>query len=160
MNADAKHKLIRRYEVTDAAVHDNQKLDGLLTKGDTSAEVFADSAYRSSRIEAQLRASGSRTRPVRTIRPSAHTNHPVTSKPRNHKPFSPSREFFSSLLEHKIKCRQIEICAGQCDHKVGRCIAVHVCPNDGVSTVLKPCDTIGDNICVLTAEGKCLVSAC
>ena len=59
MNADAKHKLIRRYEVTDTAVHDNQKLNGLLTKGDTSAEVFADSAYRSARIEAQLRASGS-----------------------------------------------------------------------------------------------------
>ena len=59
MNADAKHKLIRRYEVTDAAIHDNQKLDGLLTKGDTSAEVFANSAYRSARIEAQLRASGS-----------------------------------------------------------------------------------------------------
>src|SRR5262245_65672643 len=32
MNADAKHKLIRRYEVTDAAVHDSQKLDELLTK--------------------------------------------------------------------------------------------------------------------------------
>ena len=42
---DAKHKLIRRYEVTDAAVHDSQKLDRLLTKGNTSAEVFADSAY-------------------------------------------------------------------------------------------------------------------
>jgi IS5 family transposase len=30
VNADAKHKLIRRYEVTDAAVHDSQKLDELL----------------------------------------------------------------------------------------------------------------------------------
>ena len=28
---DAKHKLIRRYEVTDASVHDSQKLDELLT---------------------------------------------------------------------------------------------------------------------------------
>jgi hypothetical protein len=26
VNADAKHKLIRRYEVSDAAVHDSQKL--------------------------------------------------------------------------------------------------------------------------------------
>src|SRR5947207_1320806 len=33
VNADAKHKLIRRYEVTAAAVHDSQKLDELLTKG-------------------------------------------------------------------------------------------------------------------------------
>src|SRR5262245_26726055 len=44
VNADAKHKLIRRYEVTDAAVHDSQKLDELLTKGNTSADVFGDSA--------------------------------------------------------------------------------------------------------------------
>ena len=51
VNADAKHKLIRRYEVTDAAVHDSQKLDELLTKGNTSADVFGDSAYRSSEIE-------------------------------------------------------------------------------------------------------------
>ena len=52
VNADAKYKLIRRYEVTDASVHDSQKLDGLLNKGNTSAEVFADSAYRSTEIEA------------------------------------------------------------------------------------------------------------
>src|SRR6476660_787767 len=58
VNADAKHKLIRRYEVTDAAVHDSQKLDGLLTNSNTSAEVFADSAYRSTQIEGRLRASG------------------------------------------------------------------------------------------------------
>src|SRR3982074_3075737 len=62
VNADAKHKLIRRYEVTDAAVHDSQKLDRLLNKGNTSAEVFADSAYRSTKIEAQLRASGFKSR--------------------------------------------------------------------------------------------------
>src|SRR6267378_1915908 len=62
VNADAKHKLIRRYEVTDAAVHDSQKLEGLLTRGNTSAEVFADSAYRSTKIEAQLRASGFKSR--------------------------------------------------------------------------------------------------
>src|SRR5262247_2699628 len=30
VNADAKHKLIRHYAVTDAAVHDSQELDGLL----------------------------------------------------------------------------------------------------------------------------------
>jgi transposase, IS5 family len=54
VNADAMHKLIRRYEVTDAAVHDSQKLDELLTKGNTSADVFGDSAYRSSAIEDRL----------------------------------------------------------------------------------------------------------
>src|SRR4030095_2293437 len=62
VNADAKHKLIRRYEVTDAAVHDSQKLDELLTKGNTSADVFGDSAYRSSEIEERLRAGGFKSR--------------------------------------------------------------------------------------------------
>src|SRR6476620_2365036 len=65
VNADAKHKLIRRYEVTDAAVHDSQKLDGLLTNSNTSAEVFADSAYRSTQIEGRLRASGFKSRSQR-----------------------------------------------------------------------------------------------
>ena len=75
VNADAKYKLIRRYEVTDASVHDSQKLDGLLNKGNTSAEVFADSAYRSTEIEAQLRASGYKSRIYRRGR----RNHPLTS---------------------------------------------------------------------------------
>src|SRR5262249_27703232 len=35
VNADAKHKLIRHYAVTDAAVHDSQELDGLLSEGHT-----------------------------------------------------------------------------------------------------------------------------
>ena len=57
VNADAKHKLIRHYAVTDAAVHDSQELDGLLDEGNTCNDVFADSAYRSAEIEAKLRAS-------------------------------------------------------------------------------------------------------
>jgi len=75
VNADAKYKLIRRYEVTDASVHDSQKLDGLLNKGNTSAEVFADSAYRSTEIEAQLRASGYKSR----IHRRGRRNHPLSS---------------------------------------------------------------------------------
>ena len=50
VNADAKHKLIRHYAVTDAAVHDSQELDGLLDTGNTCNDVFADSAYRSAKI--------------------------------------------------------------------------------------------------------------
>ena len=41
VNADAKHKLIRHYAVSDAAVHDSQKLDGLLDKGNPCNDVFA-----------------------------------------------------------------------------------------------------------------------
>lgn len=62
VNADARHKLIRRYDVTDASVHDSQKLDGLLNKSNTSADVFADSAYRSAETEAKLKARGFRSR--------------------------------------------------------------------------------------------------
>ena len=74
MNADAKHKLIRHYAVTDAAVHDSQELDGLLDKGNTCNDVFADSAYRSAEIEAKLRASGYNSR----IHRRGRRNHPLS----------------------------------------------------------------------------------
>src|SRR4030081_3107231 len=75
VNADAKHKLIRNYAVSDAAVHDSQELDGILDKGNTCNDVFADSAYRSTEIEAQLRASGYKSR----IHRRGRRNHPLSS---------------------------------------------------------------------------------
>ena len=74
VNADAKHKLIRRYEVSDAAVHDSQKLDGLLNKANTSRDVFADSAYRSTETEATLKARGFMSR----IHVRAARSHPLS----------------------------------------------------------------------------------
>src|SRR6267378_1933365 len=74
VNADAKHKLIRRYEVTDAAVHDSQKLNGLLDEGNTCNDVFADSAYQSAEIEAKLRASAYNRR----IHRRGRRNHPLS----------------------------------------------------------------------------------
>src|SRR5207249_221071 len=75
VNADAKHKLIRHYAVTDAAVHDSQELDGLLDTGNTCNDVFADSAYRSTKIEGRLRASGFKSR----IHRRATCNHPLSN---------------------------------------------------------------------------------
>src|SRR3979490_1748840 len=75
VNADAKHKLIRRAPGTEAAAYDSQKLDGLLDKGNTCNDVFADSAYRSTEIEAQLRASGYKSR----IHRRGRRNHPLSS---------------------------------------------------------------------------------
>jgi hypothetical protein len=49
---------IRHYQVTDASVHDSRKFGGLLNKANTSADVYADSAYRSAAIEAKLKARG------------------------------------------------------------------------------------------------------
>jgi IS5 family transposase len=74
VNADVRHKLIRRYEVTDAAVHDSQPLDALLTKGNTSTDVFGDSAYRSVETEAKLKARGFRSR----IHRRGRRNHPLS----------------------------------------------------------------------------------
>jgi len=62
VNADARHKLIRRYGVTDASVHDSGQLDALLNKANTSVEVYADSAYRSAATEAKLKAHGFKSR--------------------------------------------------------------------------------------------------
>ena len=75
VNADAKHKLIRRYEVSDAAVHDSQKLDRLLSKANTSADVFADSAYRSAETETKLKARGFKSR----IHERATRSHPLSN---------------------------------------------------------------------------------
>jgi transposase, IS5 family len=74
INADAKHKLIRGYDVSDASVHDSQKLDGLLTKANTSEDVYADSAYRSAGTEARLKARGFRSR----IHRRGSRNHPLS----------------------------------------------------------------------------------
>jgi len=55
VNVDRKHKLIRRYHVSDAALHDSQAVDQLLTRGNTGSGVWADAAYRSEEMEAKLR---------------------------------------------------------------------------------------------------------
>jgi IS5 family transposase len=55
VNVDRKHKLVRRYHVSDAALHDSQAVDHLLMQGNTGAGVWADAAYRSEEMEAKLR---------------------------------------------------------------------------------------------------------
>ena len=74
VNVDRTHKLIRRYAVTDAAVHDSRKLNGLLHRGNTSKDVFGDSAYRSAATEATLKARGFRSR----IHVRAARGHPLS----------------------------------------------------------------------------------
>ncbi len=59
---DRTHKLIRKWDTTDASVHDSQKLDDILDAGNTGRTVWADSAYRSAEIEAKLQAKGLKSR--------------------------------------------------------------------------------------------------
>ena len=59
---DRRHKLVRRYHVSDAAEHDSQVLDDILDGDNTALGVGADSAYRSAEIEAALKEKGLRSR--------------------------------------------------------------------------------------------------
>ena len=57
-NVDREHKLVRLFHVTDASVHDSQAVDHLLDTGNSSSEVWADSACRSEAIDERLRERG------------------------------------------------------------------------------------------------------
>jgi transposase, IS5 family len=62
IGVDKAHKLIRKWDATDAAVHDSRKLSDVLDPSNTSKEVWADSAYRSVEIEARLKEEGLHSR--------------------------------------------------------------------------------------------------
>lgn len=55
---DAQHKIIRRYDITAANVHDSQRFEHLLDRCNTSPRVYADSAYRSDEHERLLKRKG------------------------------------------------------------------------------------------------------
>ena len=56
-NMDRTHKRVRRYHVSDAALHDGQAVDLMLTRCNTGFRVWPDEAYRSEGMEAKLRAA-------------------------------------------------------------------------------------------------------
>lgn len=62
LNVDVKHKFIRSYSVTDAAAHDSRVFDELLDETNTSADVYADSAYRCEESVEVLQKRGFRER--------------------------------------------------------------------------------------------------
>ena len=76
ISLDRRHKLVRRYTVTDAAGHDSQELDALLDAGNTGSQVWADSAYRSAEIEAGLADKGYTSR----IHRRAARNRPLSAR--------------------------------------------------------------------------------
>jgi IS5 family transposase len=59
---DRTNKLIRTWDVTDASVHDSQKLDDVLDADNTGRDVWADSAYRSQAAETRLAEKGYNSR--------------------------------------------------------------------------------------------------
>jgi len=60
ISVDVKHKLIRKYEVTEASVHDSQIFEEILDRENSSRDVYADSAYRSEDQIARLKEAGYR----------------------------------------------------------------------------------------------------
>ena len=74
VKADAKSKLLERYAVTDASVHDSQKLAELVATAD--GEVYADSAYRSAEAEAML----AQKQVTSQIHERAYRNRPLTEE--------------------------------------------------------------------------------
>ena len=76
---DKTHKLIRTWDVTTASVHDSQKLDDLLDAGNTSRDVWADSAYRSEAAESGLATKGYNSR----IHFRAWRDHPLDETAKN-----------------------------------------------------------------------------
>jgi IS5 family transposase len=83
ISADRRHRLIRRWLVTDAAAHAGARLADLLDPGNTASEVWADTGYRSKKNEDLLRQRmlknhihrkkpPGRPMPVRTARANAN----------------------------------------------------------------------------------------
>jgi transposase len=58
VNVDHRHKPIRRYHVSDAALHVSRAVDHLLMRGYTGAGVRADPACRSEATEATCAPEG------------------------------------------------------------------------------------------------------
>jgi IS5 family transposase len=74
ISVDVKHKFVRSYAVTDAAVHDSQVFDELLDVSNTSRDVWADSAYRSEEKRRNLEAKGFREH----LQRKGYRNRPLT----------------------------------------------------------------------------------
>lgn len=58
VSADKRHRLIRKWTVTDAASNDGKQLPKLLDKENTANPVWADTGYRSKRNETHLEKNG------------------------------------------------------------------------------------------------------
>ena len=79
--------------MSDASVHDSGQLDALLSKVNTSVEIYADSAYRSAATEANLKAHGFESR----IHVRAGCNRPLS---RAQEAANPKKSKIRARIEH------------------------------------------------------------
>jgi IS5 family transposase len=104
VDVDKTHKLIRKWDATDASPHDSQKLDDVLDPTNTSKEVWADSAYRSAEIEQRLKEKGYRSR--------------IHRRAARNRPLSQTQEA-ANTVRSKVRAR-VEHVFGHQENSMGR----------------------------------------
>lgn len=72
----SKSKLIKKYTVTDAGVHDSQELENLLDNTDKGKKLYGDSAYKSKEIDDLLDKLGIKNK----IHEKGYRDHPLSEK--------------------------------------------------------------------------------
>lgn len=76
IKTDSKKKIITKYEVTDASVHDSQVIENLITKKDRGTLFYGDSAYSGKPIAELLSKNNIKNR----IHEKGYRGHPLTEK--------------------------------------------------------------------------------
>lgn len=74
IKADTKTKLIQKYVITDASVHDSQVIGDLLDDTDAGQEFYADSAYTGKSSEEVYR----KTKVINRVNEKGYKNRPLT----------------------------------------------------------------------------------
>lgn len=100
INVDNKNKLIRSFDVTDASVHDSNVFEELLDADNSSADVWADSAYSSQEKEGNLTKLGYRSK--------------VHRKGKRGKPLSDCSKK-ANTKKSKVRCRVEHVFGSQRD---------------------------------------------
>ena len=76
ISVDVEHKLIRRFQVSDAALNDRHKFEAVLDPNNTSRAVWADANYRSREQEARLKSQGYRSH----VQRQSQASRPLTER--------------------------------------------------------------------------------
>jgi IS5 family transposase len=76
IKADTKTKLIKKYAVSDASVHDSQLVGGLLDETDRGEDFYADSAYTGEAVEEIYQHKGV----VNCVNEKGYKNKPLTQE--------------------------------------------------------------------------------
>ena len=146
VNIDRRYKLVRRYDVTTASVHDSQVVDEILDPDNTASTVWADSAYRSAEIEAKLREKGLKSR----IHRKAHRSKPLSA-----------REQQGNKTRSKVRARVEHVFGAQTNDMGGT--LVHIgplasCPRQGAYRPEEPGLQHAAPAPTRTARGGCYLT--